>query len=150
MGKNVARPPSSFAFGNRDRIRESQPFGARLGGLDGTEPCGTGDGARSSQRMVGSQDVRGWIAVEAKLVIELGKTVIYPVALAYLAEVGSTHDIAAKLGADLDTSTASTIAAEAKALLATVTELESELAKHDFDSLADHPEHCAKTVRGPT
>ncbi|MFT3833402.1 MAG: glutamine synthetase III [Micropruina sp.] len=88
------------------------------------------------------------IAVEAKLVIELGKTVIYPAALAYLAELGATYEVAAKFGADLDTSIASTIATEAKALLAAVTELEGALATHDFATVADHLKHCATTVRG--
>lgn len=88
------------------------------------------------------------IAVEAKLVIELGKTVIYPAALAYLAELGATYDVAAKFGADLDTSIASTIATEAKALLTAVTELEGALATHDFATIADHLKHCATTVRG--
>lgn len=88
------------------------------------------------------------IMVEAKLVIELGKTVIYPAALSYLAELGSTYDVAARFGADLDTSIGRTIASEAKALLAAVTALEGEIGEHDFATVADHLKHCATTVRG--
>ncbi|MFT3969769.1 MAG: glutamine synthetase III [Micropruina sp.] len=88
------------------------------------------------------------ITVEAKLVIELGKTVIYPAALGYLAELGSTYDVAARFGADLDTSIGRSIASEAKALLAAVTALEGEIGEHDFATVADHLKHCATTVRG--
>ncbi|MFT3860928.1 glutamine synthetase III [Micropruina sp.] len=87
------------------------------------------------------------IVVEAKLVIDLGKTVIYPAALSYLTELGANYDAAAKFGVELDTTTATTIATEAKALLATITALEGELPKHDFDSIAAHLEHGAKVIR---
>lgn len=86
------------------------------------------------------------IAVEARLVVDLSKTVIYPAALGYLSELASTYEAASKFGAEFSTATVQTIAGEANALLATVTELEAELATHDFDSTATHMTHCAATI----
>ncbi|WP_454301924.1 hypothetical protein [Salana multivorans] len=43
------------------------------------------------------------IAVEAKLVADLAKTVIYPAALGYVSELAATITAAAKLGAELGT-----------------------------------------------
>ncbi|MDF1487046.1 glutamine synthetase III family protein [Tessaracoccus caeni] len=87
------------------------------------------------------------IAVEAKLVIDLAKTVIYPAALGYVSDLASTYKDLSTFGAELDATPITTIAAEAKGLLAVVAELESELGVHDFDSVADHMRHCADTIR---
>lgn len=88
------------------------------------------------------------IAVEAKLVIELAKTVIYPAALAYVAELSATFTAAKEFGAEFDTSLLGSIAANAKGLLSTVTDLADALEEHDFDSTADHMKHCATSIRG--
>lgn len=88
------------------------------------------------------------IAVEAKLVIELAKTVIYPAALAYVAELSATFTAAKEFGAEFDTSLLGSIAENAKGLLSTVDALAVELEKHDFDSTADHMSHCATSIRG--
>lgn len=88
------------------------------------------------------------IAVEAKLVIELSKTVIYPAALGYLSELASTYSAVEGFGVDPDTSAISVIVENADALLATVSELGEELQKHDFDDTEAHMKHCATTIRG--
>ncbi|WP_454296097.1 glutamine synthetase III family protein [Salana multivorans] len=87
------------------------------------------------------------IAVEAKLVADLAKTVIYPAALGYVSELAATITAAAKLGAELGTDAVSSVAHEATALLAAVAELETALAAHDFATVAEHMEHCAFTIR---
>jgi glutamine synthetase len=88
------------------------------------------------------------VVVEAKLVIDLGKTVIYPAALSYLSDLSASYAAAKEFGSTLDTSTAASIADNANGLLAAVTELSTELAKHDFDDVVDHMKHIATTVRG--
>ncbi len=87
------------------------------------------------------------IAVEAKLVADLAKTVIYPAALGYVSELAATITAAAKLGAELGTDAVGSVAHEATALLAAVAELETALAAHDFATVAEHMEHCAFTIR---
>ncbi len=88
------------------------------------------------------------VVVEAKLVIELAKTVIYPAALTYLSDLSSTYAAASQFGAEFDTDTISTIAKEANALMAVVTELGTALEKEDFVDVADHMSHSATTIRG--
>ena len=84
------------------------------------------------------------VAVEAKLVIDLAKTSIYPAAVGYLAELSSTYAAVPAL----DTSIVDSIAANANGLLSTVTELATELEKHDFADTAEHMKHVATTIRG--
>ncbi|MFT4011333.1 MAG: glutamine synthetase III [Nocardioidaceae bacterium] len=88
------------------------------------------------------------IAVEAKLVIEMGKTVIYPAALTYLADLTSAYSAAKEFGGELDTGVVATIAANAQGLLSTVTELAAELEKEDFADTVDHMVHFATAIRG--
>lgn len=88
------------------------------------------------------------IIVEAKLVIELGKTVIYPAALSYLSELSASFEAVSGFGVEADTSTASAIAANANGLLSTVNELAVALDKEDFDDVADHMKYFAETIRG--
>lgn len=87
------------------------------------------------------------IAVEAKLVIDLGKTVIYPAAVEYLADLSAGYTAIKDFGTELDTSLLSEIGEAASGLLATVTELSVEFAKEDFADVAEHMTHCATTIR---
>ena len=87
------------------------------------------------------------IAVEAKLVVEMAKTIIYPAAMRYLSELADTDAAVSAMGIDLDRSTAKTIAEQANAMMAKVTELSDAFARHDFDSTDEHMQYCAKTIR---
>ncbi|MCL8024356.1 glutamine synthetase III family protein [Nocardioides bruguierae] len=87
------------------------------------------------------------VLVEAKLVVDLGKTVIYPAALGYLSELTSTYTAAGSFGATLDTSVATAIAEHSNGLLETVAALSVELAKEDFEDVEAHMTHIATTVR---
>ncbi len=87
------------------------------------------------------------IAVEAKLVIEMAKTIIYPAAMRYLAELADTDAAIGAMGIDLDRSVAKTIAESANAMIAKVAELSSAFALEDFDSTDEHMQYCAKTLR---
>ena len=87
------------------------------------------------------------IAVEAKLVVDMAKTLIYPAAMGYLSELTATLSRMADLKIAADGKMASTMAGLAGSLMSTVEKLEGELAKHDFGSLEEHLQHCAHTVR---
>ena len=87
------------------------------------------------------------IEVEAKLVIEMAKTLIYPSASQYLAELSVTHTSMADLGIEMNNAVVSTIAQETNAMLTTVAELQAAVEKHDFDSIEAHMKFCANDIR---
>jgi len=87
------------------------------------------------------------IEVEAKLVIEMVKTLIYPSASQYLAELSVTHTSMADLGIEMNNAVVSTIAQETNAMLTTVAELQAAVEKHDFDSIEAHMKFCANEIR---
>lgn len=86
------------------------------------------------------------IEVEAKLVIDMAKTLIYPAAISYLAELSITSSSMAEMGIDLDKSIATKVALESNAMLAAVAKLKEAIAKHDFATTEDHMQHCAKVI----
>ena len=88
------------------------------------------------------------IGVEAKTTAELAKTVIYPAAMSYVAELANSISNAALIGCELETTPVKVVAAEANALMSAVDELESALGFDDFSSAEDHMQYCAGTLRG--
>ncbi|MFT7414155.1 MAG: glutamine synthetase [Methylophagaceae bacterium] len=86
------------------------------------------------------------IDVEAKLVIDMAKTLIYPAAIAYLAELSITSSSMAEMGIEIDNSIAKKVALESNAMLAAVTELNKAIAKHDFATTEEHMQYCAKVI----
>jgi glutamine synthetase len=88
------------------------------------------------------------IEVEAKLVIDMAKTMIYPAAMDYLATLGATAEGMSSMGIDLDHSIAKAVANNANAMLASVTKLAEALETHDFASTEEHMQFCASTIRG--
>ncbi len=88
------------------------------------------------------------IAVEAKLVIDVAKTVIYPAALRYVSDLATTYSAVESLGASFDTTQVKVIAENANLLLSTVGQLATELERHDFEDSAAHMRHSATTIRG--
>jgi glutamine synthetase len=87
------------------------------------------------------------IAMEAKLVVEMAKTIIYPAAIDYLSDLAATSVNLTAMGIDLDTSVAKTIAKEANAMLAVTAELEAAAAKEAFASTDEHMQYCATQIR---
>lgn len=88
------------------------------------------------------------IEVEAKLVIEMAKTMIYPAATQYLAELSMANNGMAELGIEMDNAIALSIANETNAMVAAVAELSSAIKQHDFDSVEAHMNYCAHDIRG--
>jgi len=88
------------------------------------------------------------IEVEAKLVIDMAKTSIYPAAMNYLSGLAKTGKRMAKLKIDLDNSTAETVAAEVNAMMSAVGKLSEAMEKEDFASTEEHMQFCANDIRG--
>ncbi|KKN55636.1 hypothetical protein LCGC14_0580500, partial [marine sediment metagenome] len=86
------------------------------------------------------------IEVEAKLVIDMAKTLIYPAAISYLAELSITNSSMAEMGIELDSSIAKKVALESNAMLAEVTKLSEAITKHDFATTEEHMHFCAKVI----
>jgi len=88
------------------------------------------------------------IEVEAKLVIDMAKTSIYPAAMSYLSGLAKTGKRMAKLKIDLDNSTAEIVATEVNAMMSAVGKLSEAMEKHDFASTEEHMQFCANDIRG--
>ncbi len=87
------------------------------------------------------------IEVEAKLVVDMAKTLIYPAAMRHLNEIAGTIANLSDIGIDVDKSSVEKVASLAKSLLQGVDELETAAGKHDFGSVEDHMQYCATTIR---
>jgi glutamine synthetase len=87
------------------------------------------------------------IAVEARLVISLAKTTIYPAAMAYLSSLTETLSKLSALKIEASTDTASKVAGLAKTMMGSVTKLGEALAKHDFDTTEAHVTYAAKVIK---
>ena len=88
------------------------------------------------------------IEVEAKLVVDMAKTTIYPVAIGYLSDLSVANASMADMGITLDNSLAKTIATEANAMMAASDKLVATMAKESFGSTEEHLQHCANDIRG--
>ena len=87
------------------------------------------------------------IEVEAKLVSDIAKTKIYPAAIAYLSELTHAASSVLDLGIELDTSVTKAVAEHANGLMAAVTKLDAEIAKHDFADTEAHLRFSADVIR---
>ena len=87
------------------------------------------------------------IEVEAKLVISMAKTMIYPAAVEYLSQLTSTISSLNGLGISLEKSTAQKVADLSNSMMASVAKLETAIAKEDFASTEEHMQYCAGTIR---
>jgi glutamine synthetase len=87
------------------------------------------------------------IEVEAKLVIHMAKTLVYPAAMSYLSHLGDTLAKLSSLKIEAPTDTAVKVADLAKSMMGSVTKLAEALDKHGFDSTEQHLGHSARTIR---
>ena len=86
--------------------------------------------------------------VEARLVVRMAKTIIYPAATRYLTDLAASATSLAAVGVELDKATVVKIAAEIKAMMDCVSELSAAVEKEDFATEEDHLRFCAATIRG--
>lgn len=87
------------------------------------------------------------IEVEAKLVVEMAKTTIYPAATTYLTELATTASGLSQMGIDFDKTVAERVATEANAMMVAVNKLSAALEKDDFASTDAHMQFLANDVR---
>ena len=87
------------------------------------------------------------IEVEAKLVVDMAKTIIYPAAVRYLSDLAMTSTSMADMGIELDSTTITIVADEVNAMMSAVAELSDAMGKHDFDSTEEHMQFCANEIR---
>jgi glutamine synthetase len=87
------------------------------------------------------------IEVEAKLVVDMAKTLIYPAAIDYLSTLASTGADLSAMGVELDNSSAKTVAEHANAMMAVVVKLGAALTQDGFASTEEHMQFCANTIR---
>ena len=88
------------------------------------------------------------INVEAKLVIDIAKTLIYPAAIQYLSGLAKTAASMKEMGIDMDSSTAATVADEVNAMMSVVARLSDAMEKGEFPSTEEHMQFCANEIRG--
>lgn len=87
------------------------------------------------------------IEVEAKLVVSMAKTIIYPAAVRYLSELSLAISNAAAIGIEINKENAQTVSNLIKLMMDSVGKLSEAIAKHDFDSIEEHMQYSAQTIR---
>jgi glutamine synthetase len=87
------------------------------------------------------------IEVEAKLVVSMAKTIIYPAAIDYLSQLSSTIASLGSMGIDLSKGSAQKVAELTNAMITATEKLIAAMGKHDFDSTEAHMQYCAQTIR---
>jgi glutamine synthetase len=88
------------------------------------------------------------IEVEAKLVVDMATTIIYPAAARYLSELSMANSGMAEMGVEMDHSIAQTVATEASAMMVAVNQLSDALTKEEFGSTDEHTQYFANEIRG--
>jgi glutamine synthetase len=87
------------------------------------------------------------IEVEAKLVVSMAKTIIYPASIRYLSELSTAITNAKVIGIEVEKETAETVATLVQSMMDTVSKLSAAISKHDFASPEDHMQYSAQTLR---
>ena len=87
------------------------------------------------------------IEVEAKLVVDLAKTKIYPAAVQYLSELSATISSLQELGIDFNGEVAQKVAQLTNSMMELIGKLESALCKEEFASIEEQMQYCAKIIR---
>ncbi|MEO1342362.1 MAG: glutamine synthetase type III, partial [Cyanobacteria bacterium J06635_13] len=87
------------------------------------------------------------IEVEAKLVIDMAKTAIYPTAMRHLADIATTVAGLEEMGINLNRDNIKTVAELTNSLTDKISKLSSALAKEDFGTIKEHMQYSATTLR---
>jgi glutamine synthetase len=87
------------------------------------------------------------IAVEARLVVSIAKTIIYPASVRYLSELSTTITSLKALGITLEQETAEKVAGLVQSMTDSVSKLDAAMAKHDFATTEEHMQYSAQTIR---
>ena len=87
------------------------------------------------------------VEVEAKLVVDMAKTAIYPAAMRHLADIATTVGGLEEMGISLDKDNIKTVAELTNSMMTKVSKLGSALTKEDFSSTEEHMKYFATTIR---
>jgi len=87
------------------------------------------------------------IEVEAKLVVDMAKTAIYPTAMRHLADIATTVAGLEEMGINLNQDNIKTVAELTNSLTDKISKLSSALAKEDFSNVEEHMKYSANTLR---
>lgn len=87
------------------------------------------------------------IEVEAKLVVDLAKTSIYPAVMNYLSDLAVTNASMADLDVKVDDTVMKTVVAEVNDMMAGVSKLDQAIAQDDFASTEAHLQFMANDIR---
>ena len=87
------------------------------------------------------------IEVEAKLVIDIAKTAIYPAAMRHLADIAATVAGLEEMGINLNQDNIKLVAELTNSLTTKVSKLASALAKEDFSTIEKHMKYSSSTLR---
>ncbi|PPD43405.1 MAG: glutamine synthetase type III [Methylobacter sp.] len=87
------------------------------------------------------------IEVEAKLVISMAKTGIYPAVVKYLSDLSGTISCLKANGVELGNENLIKVSTTLNTMMATVGKLSNALGQHDFADTEGHMQFCAKTIR---
>ncbi|HEY9880491.1 MAG TPA: glutamine synthetase III [Leptolyngbyaceae cyanobacterium] len=87
------------------------------------------------------------IEVEAKLVVSMAKTGIYPAATRYLSDLATTAISLKEIGVALEIESVEKVASLTKGMMDMVGKLSLALGEHDFATTEEHMQYLAKTVR---
>jgi len=87
------------------------------------------------------------IEVEAKLVVSMAKTIIYPAALRYVSDLVETIAKASAIGITLEKATAEKVASLIQSMMDMVSKLSAAMTKHDFATTEEHLQYFAQTIR---
>ncbi|MGB3201755.1 MAG: glutamine synthetase III [Nodosilinea sp.] len=86
------------------------------------------------------------IEVEARLVISMAKTIIYPAAVRYMGELAKTIGSLDALGVEFGKDSVVKVADLTKSMMGLVEQLSDMMTKH-FMSVEEHMQFCAQTIR---
>jgi glutamine synthetase len=87
------------------------------------------------------------IEVEARLVVTIAKTAIYPAASRHLADLAATAGRMKDIGMEFDKTAISKVSELMKSLLVSVDKVAAATGSHDFATIEEHMQHCSKVVR---
>ena len=87
------------------------------------------------------------VEVEAKLVVEMVKTLIYPAAIEYVSKLATASSSFKELGIDFNSTIAKKVGELTNGMVESVSKLEKALEKEEFSSTEEHMQYFAKTIR---
>lgn len=86
------------------------------------------------------------IEVEAKLVVDMATTKIYPAAISYMSMLADTSAALAELEMPLNKDTLESLVSSTNKMMSVVAKLSDAVAKHDFETMEEHMTFCAGTI----